>query len=265
MINFLKRVNEHVNIFVYDSKDKVLASGRVVAFFTSLSLLGILIYYYGFEHSPSTIKQLMLIIRGLLAIFVIHFFLRLFYSLNRSRYFKENWFEGILILLLFLDLISTYFLNFPIIKEISMLMHIQNFETFYILFVQSYIMLFGSLELIVATKEFLDIRISPAILLVLLYSGLILLGTLLLTLPEITLAEGSMSFVNALFTAVSAACMGGLTVVDTATYFSFKGQFVLMCLIQLGGIGIVTFASFFAVFLKGGGKEFDIMQQLMTY
>ena len=70
-------------------------------------------------------------------------------------------------------------------------------------------------------------------------------------LPEMT-NGGSIRFIDALFTSVSASCVTGLTVVDTATFFTFKGQLVILALIQFGGIGILTFATFFALFLKKG-------------
>src|SRR5690606_38843084 len=63
-------------------------------------------------------------------------------------------------------------------------------------------------------------------------------------------AEGSMPVIDALFTAVSASCVTGLIVVDTATYFTLKGQIVILLLIQLGGLGIVAFSTFFSTFLQ---------------
>jgi trk system potassium uptake protein len=75
---------------------------------------------------------------------------------------------------------------------------------------------------------------------------IILTGTLLLSLPVSWNGTTSLSFVNALFTAVSAVCVTGLAVVDTAS-FSLTGQIVLLCLIQLGGLGIITFSTLFLI------------------
>jgi trk system potassium uptake protein len=61
-----------------------------------------------------------------------------------------------------------------------------------------------------------------------------------------------MAFLDALFTATSATCVTGLIVVDTATYFTFKGELVILALIQIGGIGMVSFATFFATFMRSG-------------
>lgn len=74
-------------------------------------------------------------------------------------------------------------------------------------------------------------------------------GTLLLMLPVSRAGDGSAPFVTALFTATSAVCVTGLTVVDTATYWSVPGQVVILGLIQIGGFGIMTLASLIALFL----------------
>jgi trk system potassium uptake protein len=74
-------------------------------------------------------------------------------------------------------------------------------------------------------------------------------GTVLLMLPVSRAGDGSAPFVTALFTATSAVCVTGLTVVDTATYWSVPGQVVVLALIQVGGFGIMTLASLIALFL----------------
>lgn len=60
------------------------------------------------------------------------------------------------------------------------------------------------------------------------------------------------SFVDALFTATSAVCVTGLIVVDTATRFTTFGQLIIIGLIQIGGLGILTFVTYFSYFFKGG-------------
>lgn len=80
--------------------------------------------------------------------------------------------------------------------------------------------------------------------------GLILVGSLLLMLPKATY-EG-ISFIDALFTSTSAVFVTGLIVVDTSRFFTPFGQSLILILIQAGGLGILTFASYFSYFLKGG-------------
>lgn len=80
----------------------------------------------------------------------------------------------------------------------------------------------------------------------------ILTGTLFLMLPSATLHP--ISFEDALFTATSAVCVTGLLAVDMATEFTVFGQTIMMVLIQLGGLGMLTFTTFFAYFFKTGGS-----------
>ena len=57
-------------------------------------------------------------------------------------------------------------------------------------------------------------------------------------------------FTDALFTSTSAVCVTGLAVVDTATRYTFLGKFIILALIQIGGIGVMTITSFFGIFFK---------------
>lgn len=106
-------------------------------------------------------------------------------------------------------------------------------------------------------------RFNPAQLFILSFLGLVVLGTFLLMLPNATY-EG-LSPVDALFTATSAVCVTGLIVVDTATYFTPFGKFILLLLIQMGGLGIMTFASYFSYFFRGKTSyEHQLMLKDMT-
>ena len=72
------------------------------------------------------------------------------------------------------------------------------------------------------------------------FFALIMLGTLLLMLPISSNGHGMTPFSDALFTATSATCVTGLIVHDTATYWSYFGQGVIITLIQIGGMGVIT-------------------------
>jgi len=100
---------------------------------------------------------------------------------------------------------------------------------------------------------------NPTILFVISFLFLILIGTLLLMLPKAG-AEHPLRFIDALFMATSAVCITGLSTVDVASVFSSFGHTVLLILIQLGGLGIMTFTGFFGYFFSGG---FSYKNQLM--
>ncbi|AJY73877.1 TrkH family potassium uptake protein [Paenibacillus beijingensis] len=78
------------------------------------------------------------------------------------------------------------------------------------------------------------------------FALIIAIGTLLLSLPVAVNGNG-LPFIDALFTAVSATCVTGLTVVDTASQFSYFGKIVLLALMQIGGLGFMTTATWFAI------------------
>ncbi|MEZ4976640.1 MAG: potassium transporter TrkG [Flavobacteriaceae bacterium] len=92
--------------------------------------------------------------------------------------------------------------------------------------------------------------LNPAQLFIFSFFSIILIGALLLMLPKAT--YNGLSFLDALFTSTSAVCVTGLIVVDTGSYFTTFGQSIILCLIQAGGIGILTIASYFSYFFKGG-------------
>lgn len=79
----------------------------------------------------------------------------------------------------------------------------------------------------------------------------IALGTVALMLPVATSGPGGAGFRTAFFTATSATCVTGLVVVDTGTYWSTTGQVVLLVLMQLGGLGVMTFASLLGLLVAG--------------
>ncbi len=105
-------------------------------------------------------------------------------------------------------------------------------------------------------------RTSGSSSLVLIYGflGLIVLGTILLTLPVSTKTGQWTSLIDALFTATSAVCVTGLVVVDTADYWSFFGQLVIIILIQIGGFGFMTSAT---VFLLTFGRRIGLQERLL--
>lgn len=90
------------------------------------------------------------------------------------------------------------------------------------------------------------------------FLGAILTGTLLLMLPFSSKNWTITPFYDALFTATSAVCVTGLVVHDTATYWSMFGQFVIMLMIQIGGLGIVTIAVATAMI---SGRKIGLMQR----
>lgn len=96
-----------------------------------------------------------------------------------------------------------------------------------------------------AQKVFRWIFDKPARAIVISFAVVDLIGTILLSLPMASMTGKSVGLFDALFTTVSATCVTGLVVFDTATTFTAFGRVVIICLIQIGGLGLVTISTFF--------------------
>ena len=90
------------------------------------------------------------------------------------------------------------------------------------------------------------------------FLGVILLGAIILMLPFSTSGNETPGFIDALFTATSAVCVTGLVVQDTGTYWSYFGQFIIITLIQIGGLGVITVAAAFTII---SGRKISLMQR----
>lgn len=102
------------------------------------------------------------------------------------------------------------------------------------------------------------IHLSPPQILAISFLFFIFIGMLLLKLPIAT--TSNITWIDALFTTTSAITVTGLVVVDTGTDFTVFGQVVIMCLIQLGGLGLMTFAVLIVMML---GKKIGLQQRIL--
>ncbi len=101
---------------------------------------------------------------------------------------------------------------------------------------------------------------NPNLLISMVFLLIILLGTLLLLLPAASRSGTSCGFMTALFTATSTTCVTGLSLVDTYSQWSGFGQIVLLCLIQIGGLGFMSMASMLIFLFRG---RFGMTEQLL--
>lgn len=108
------------------------------------------------------------------------------------------------------------------------------------------------LQLVPAIRDLYKAFYNPALLFVGSFAVVTIFGGIMLKLPKATV--GGISWVDAFFTAGSAVSVTGLASVDTGTVYTRFGHWVIMLLIQFGGLGVLTFTSFFAYFFKGGSS-----------
>lgn len=103
-------------------------------------------------------------------------------------------------------------------------------------------------------------KLEPPKVLVLGFGIIILLGSILLSLPAATVDGKGLSWMDALFTATSATCVTGLVVVDTGDTFTTFGEVVILSMIQIGGLGFMSFATLLAFIL---GKKISLKERLV--
>lgn len=119
------------------------------------------------------------------------------------------------------------------------------------------LLLFAALEVSSGIINFINKKTNPALLMTVCFAIIILFGALLLLLPRSTQEHIVLPVADAIFISTSAVCVTGLSTVDIAQTFTYEGQIVIALLIQIGGLGIMTITSFFAIFFMGGTGLFN--------
>ncbi len=212
-----------------------------------------MIYDFGFDQSLNQEFQLNLLYQSTLVVGIIS---------AVSRYLRKKAKPSLQVFIF--DLFSVIFF-------LSLLLYPLKFarKNLYLDFFSEPAWLYLAL-LLVFIREFSTLKIklnraifNPAQLFILSFLLIILGGAGLLLLPNAATAE--FNFIDALFTSTSAVCVTGLIVVDTSTHFTLFGQSIILVLIQIGGLGIMTIASYFGYFFRGGSSyESQLMLSDMT-
>jgi potassium uptake TrkH family protein len=201
----------------------------------ALSVLGILVWEYGYGQAFAYEQWTFALFGGLLA-------LQTGYSLVRHPgplLFRRN----TRIVLLISGLLVTAF---------SLLSIPQVFPLRAYWLVRLLVLLLALALIIERLFRIETRRMHPALIFVSSFAVLIGLGTLLLLLPQS--AKADIALVDALFTATSAVCVTGLTVLTTGEDFTMTGQAFILVLLQLGGLGMLTFTNVFGLFFRSFGS-----------
>ena len=231
----------------------------------NLTALAVLAVYYGYEHDEATSHQLFQLVKLSFGFYVLHYLVRVLYHFHPRTFFKETWAEGMVMAVLFIEGAGDVFFGSPpFASTLEVLMpSIGDFSTF---LVQGYLFVAIVTEWMRPGSRLPRIRLNPAVIFILSFLLLIVVGTWLLSMPQMTTAPGGMPIVDAFFTATSATCVTGLMSVDTMTYFTSKGHWVLLFLIQLGGLNFIAFGSFLALASKFGVavKQHEVIEDFVN-
>ncbi|MGC9451599.1 MAG: TrkH family potassium uptake protein [Oceanipulchritudo sp.] len=211
----------------------------------------------GWPHSPSTEDILILSTRVVAflygALFLVNFYKRPFEEeMSRlQRYAIPAVAVLIILSSLFENLLSSWIhAGFPHLSVRLILLMVAAIQ-------QVSLLLINLPSWIPTLESSLLRRLNPGTILFGTFALLVVLGTLLLKMPNAT--TGGITWIDALFTSTSAVCVTGLIVVDTATAFTPLGQGIILGLIQLGAFGIVTLTFFLAVVT---GQGFSVASRI---
>lgn len=247
----LRELREKINLYIYNSKAKNLRRLKVISIFISLLAIGSLFCYHGLYLDKSTSALLLFLVEFSFAFYVFHYLAKIFYDFDPREFVRKHWFQGIMVAILVMEGVSYNLFDVLIIAGIFNALGLENIGALSVVFFQLYLFIVAFFELSDNTSLITNIRLNPTAIFIFSFLIIIAVGTALLMMPQMTV-KGSVSFIDALFTAVSATCVTGLSVVDTGTTFTFKGLIVLMVLMKVGGLNIVAFA-YLAAFLNRFG------------
>jgi potassium uptake TrkH family protein len=248
----LDAFREWVNLRIYNSKTGVIKGLRYLSVPISIAAVAALVVFHGFKLNAEDQTWVEWILKGTIGYYIFKYVLEFFYSFNPKQYLRESKWEGVLMGYMLLNIISINFLGFEPMSQLGQYLGFQQLDQFFMVVVQGYFLLFIALEIGKASSLLAQLQVSPPAMLVLSFGVLGLLGTGLLLLPEMTADGSGLGLLDAGFTTVSAICVTGLSTFDISSVLSFKGQFVLMVLIQLGGLNFISFASLLALFSRNG-------------
>jgi trk system potassium uptake protein TrkH len=254
----LNALRERINIKLYDSREFVLQMLTRGSVLVALTTLVALVFYHGFELQAHQNKVVGYVVRGSIGYYLVKYLLELLYNFHPIQFLKDRKWEGILMLFLIVDILIINLAGFELLNEAGLFLKIPGLQESFLIVLQCYVLVIVGLEFGRVGELLPQSKLSPPTLLVLSFLVLIALGTCLLMLPEMTVrGRDGLDLFTALFTSISASCVTGLSLIDISTILSAKGQFIVMLLMQLGGLNIISFAALFAI-LRGG---FGMRQQ----
>lgn len=228
---------------------------KQLPFVISIFALIAVIYDLGFNQQPNERELLQFLFLFALCVGVTSIVARYFFLKTRPNS-KVLFFDALLVA--FITILIFIYLEKLFENQFS-LIHFQKervwvYLALFLIFIR---------ELSSSNIDFRRMTINPAQLFILSFLFIILVGGGMLLLPNAT--HTGITLTDALFTATSAVCVTGLVVVDTGSYFTAFGQYTILMLIQLGGLGIMTFTSYFSYFFKAGSSyENQLLLSAMT-
>lgn len=212
----------------------------------SLAALSGVASYYGLYSSNSELKNIEIGLHVCLAWFALNVVLALIFDF-RKYFLEAGWLKWLVNILILISAIG-FFVPTTGVGVIDFF----TGQDFLFISLVSYSLVFLSAKcLALAHKR----RMNPSILLAGSFIFVILVGSFLFMLPKSTTVP--ISYTDAFFIATSAVCVTGLSTLDISQVFTPFGLLILSILIQIGGLGLITFTSVFAIFYSGSASIYN--------
>ena len=230
----------------------------VVAAVSSLLCIVDLLLLVGFDHNPSDRELLYGGLRFVQAVVAVNVVYNLVFN-TRSTLRDTRWLKWVVDCGVLISLLPWLYPRpeNPWVHWLDALLYSH-------VFLSAVLAAYSAVSLCFLTVRLMGTRTNPSLLLSASFLFFILIGSLVLMLPKCTLVP--ISYVDSLFVSTSAVCITGLTPVDISATFTPLGLLVLSLLIQIGGLGVLTFTSFFALFFSGGPSIYSqLMLRDMVY
>lgn len=218
---------------------------NTVMLLLAATVLVSLVLEYGFYFDAATERIFEILDVAVLCCFIASQAVKFLIAPDRELYVRERWFEYAMTGLLLVSLAAMVALP-GFFTGVARQWHLHGISALFVLVAQTVMVLSLLSGAVRVSRRIASTQIQPARLFIGSFVFVILSGAAALLLPRATTQE--ISVVDALFTSTSAVCVTGLTAIDTAMSFTTLGKFIILVLIQVGGLGLMTFTTFFTLF-----------------
>lgn len=230
---------------------KVTGVVTICSYLASLLLIFAVVFEYGFRITELQDQTIHVVYYVVWVVFFIDITLHLFLQYTRfpnPQYRRLAWVVSIFVYLALLPVIFPGLGNVPFFAPVWKILS-GNVYNHTVLLVFSFFNLSNGIIRALGKKT------NPSLILAGSFLVFIAVGTLLLMMPRCTV--NGISWVDSLFVATSAVCITGLSSVDFASTFTAQGMLIVIILVQIGGLGVMTLTSFFALFFMGNTSLYN--------
>ena len=248
----LKKIDYRYSLFTHHFSNAIRISTAIIstlAVMAALVCLVVLVILVGYDHKAQDLHLIHSILRGCRIIFLTQVLFSLIFRFHETVRTSTilTWITNILLITASLSMLYPHPDHpwFPFLEKIFYSRH----------YIYAVMGIYSVLALSHAVMSLTSKRTNPSLMLTASFLFFIIIGSFVLMLPKCTIHP--ISYVDSLFMATSTVCITGLTPLDVSETFTPIGLAVMAVLIQIGGIGVLTFTSFFALFFSGATSVYN--------